>query len=198
MHTRNQITVKMCVYMRCTGLIAIGQHRVFHLCVHVFEFYRFLFSCGHQFIHSFTLCHNVLFIRGKSVKLYAFFMCTQLLQGSVFENRWTRDVRVTFDAFVPLVPASKLLAFRGGDVNVVGTVQYRWDHALTEKGTERNGQEYNYLDKSKHVAATTICDTYHSIIDDCSLDGTHNTVFVTLTLTIQSLRVRTGKACVKF
>lgn len=34
-------------------------------------------------------------------------------------------VRVTFDAFVPLVPASKLLAFRGGNVGVVGTVYYR-------------------------------------------------------------------------
>lgn len=36
-----------------------------------------------------------------------------------------RGVRVTFDAFVPLVPASKLLALRGGDVDVVGAVHYR-------------------------------------------------------------------------
>lgn len=34
------------------------------------------------------------------------------------------NVRVTFDAFVALVPASKLVAFGGGHVGVVGTVHY--------------------------------------------------------------------------
>lgn len=57
-------------------------------------------------------------------------------QSHRLESGWEWGVRVTFDAFVPLVPASELLALRGGDVGVVGTVYYRWDHTLT--GRERN------------------------------------------------------------
>ena len=46
----------------------------------------------------------------------------------------------TFDALVPLVPASKLLAFRGGDVDVVGTVHYGGDHTLIGREEETRTQ----------------------------------------------------------
>lgn len=39
---------------------------------------------------------------------------------------------LTFVPFVLLVPVSKLLAFGGGDVNVIRTIHYRRDRALTE------------------------------------------------------------------
>lgn len=48
-------------------------------------------------------------------------------------RRGCEALTVTFDAFVPLVPASELVALGGGHVGVVGAVHDGRDHALKDK-----------------------------------------------------------------
>lgn len=48
-------------------------------------------------------------------------------------RRGCEALTVTFDAFVPLVPASELVALGGGHVGVAGAVHDGRDHALRDK-----------------------------------------------------------------
>lgn len=112
---------------------------------------RFLFSCDNQFIQEFNfwktnsgfdlwtevVCSLLLLTGKKYTWEYNLFSSGDLKQWHKLWN-WTRvGSRVTFDAFVLLIPASKLLAFWGGDVGVEGTIHYRRDHTLKERETDR-------------------------------------------------------------
>lgn len=72
---------------------------------------------------------------------------------------------VTFVAFVPLVPASELLALGGGDVGVVGAVHDGRDHTLMEQdgGRGRVGQmtRFRTLEVSQYALGSVAQSAQH-------------------------------------